>query len=175
MQIRPIYEDIVEELDLDCTYEALQGMVSIGSVSSTRVVTVTATSTDPALARDIANAVAEKAVDYLPKLMETNEPHIAETAILPTSAASPNLTRNTLLGAMVGLLLALAFLTLQYLADDTLKVADDVEKAFGIVPLTVIPEVEVASISNAAEDQIRKEKIRNSKKKKKKDKGGKSS
>jgi capsular polysaccharide biosynthesis protein len=159
MKIRPIYEDIVEELDLDCSYEALQGMVSIGSVSSTRVVTVTATSSDPALARDIANAVAEKAVDYLPDLMETtNKPHIAESAILPKGAVSPNLTRNTLRGAMVGLLLALALLTIWYLADDTLKTASDVEKEFGVIPLTVIPEIEAVSASNVAGGKRRKEK-----------------
>jgi capsular polysaccharide biosynthesis protein len=167
MQIRPIYEDIVEELDLDYTYEELQAMVDIGTVTGTRVVTVTATSNDPTEARDIANAVADKAVDYLPELMETNEPHIAERAILAKGASSPSLMKNTLIGAMVGLLLALAFLTFQYLSDDTLKVADDVEKEFGIIPLTVIPEVEVASISNAAEEQIRKEKMKNRKKKKK--------
>jgi capsular polysaccharide biosynthesis protein len=141
MTIRPIYEDIVDELGLDCSYRQLQGMVSIERISETRVVKITATNADPELARDLANAVAQKAIEYLPKVMETSsKPHVAEEAILPSSPSSPNLTRNTMRGALVGLVIVLAILTLLYLADDTLKSAEDVEKELGIMPLTVIPE-----------------------------------
>jgi capsular polysaccharide biosynthesis protein len=141
MTIRPIYEDIVEELDLDCSYRQLQGMASIARIDETRVMRITATSADPELARDLANAVAQKAIEYLPDVMETSsKPHVAESAILPTAPSSPNLTRNTLYGALAGLAIALALVTLLYLADDTLKNAEDVEKIFGIMPLTVIPE-----------------------------------
>jgi capsular polysaccharide biosynthesis protein len=140
MKIRPIYEEVVEELGLDYTYLELQGMVTISSISDTRVMTVTAQSADPEEACEIANAVAQKAVDYLPDLMETSEPNIAETAIVPEAPASPNLLKNTLLGALIGFIVVLAVLTVIYLLDDTLKSSDDIEKEFGIIPLTVIPE-----------------------------------
>jgi capsular polysaccharide biosynthesis protein len=143
MQIRPIYEDVVEELGLDYTYLELQDMVTISSITDTRVMTVTAESADPEEACEIANAVAQKAIDYLPDLMETSEPHIAETAIVPENPSSPSLLKNTVLGAMVALIIVLAVLTVIYLLDDTLKNSDDVEKEFGIIPLTVIPESDI--------------------------------
>jgi capsular polysaccharide biosynthesis protein len=143
MQIRPIYEDVVEELGLDYTYLELQDMVTISSITDTRVMTVTAESADPEEACEIANAVAQKAVDYLPDLMETSEPHIAETAIVPEEPSSPSLLKNTVLGALVGLIIVLAVLTVTYLLDDTLKSSDDIEKEFGIIPLTVIPESDI--------------------------------
>jgi capsular polysaccharide biosynthesis protein len=145
-------------------------------VSDTRVVEVTVTSTDPYEAKNIANAIAEQTVNYLPDLMdmEGKEPHIAEYAILPKGKSSPSLVKNTVIGALIGLLLCLAALTIMYLADDTLKTADDVEKEFGIIPLTVIPEGDVASISDKAEEEIAKER-RKRRKQKKAEQGGKAS
>ncbi|MDD5994139.1 MAG: hypothetical protein PUC49_04700, partial [Clostridiales bacterium] len=44
------------------------------------------------------------------------------------------------IGGAVALFLILALFTFIYLMDDTLSSAEEVEKAFGIMPLTVIPE-----------------------------------
>jgi capsular polysaccharide biosynthesis protein len=72
--------------------------------------------------------------------MDAPKPHIAEKAVIPTKKSSPSLTKNTMIGALVMLLLALAILTAMYLMDDTIKSSEDLEKYFGIMPLTVIPE-----------------------------------
>ena len=157
MKIRPIYEEIIDELDLDYTYEEiLEKMVTIGTVDKSRVVEVTVTSTDPEEARDIANAIAEKAVTYIPALMETPAPNIAETAITPQTKSSPSMAKNMIIGAMLLLLVGMGILTFQFMMDDTLKTGDDVEAAFGIIPLTVIPEGDVASISDKKEEEIAK-------------------
>ncbi|MDO4523616.1 MAG: Wzz/FepE/Etk N-terminal domain-containing protein [Eubacteriales bacterium] len=140
LKIRPIYEDAIEELKLDYSYRQLQKMVTISSVSGTRIITISAQSTDPEEARDIANVLADKAVTYIPELMETPAPHIAEHALLPTVPSSPSLTKNTVLGALLMTILCLGILTVLFLMDDTLKSEGDVEKLFGVMPLTVIPE-----------------------------------
>ena len=87
--------------------------------------------------------------------METPEPHIAEYAIVPVNKSSPSLTKNTMIGALLGLLLMLALFTVQFLMDDTFKTAEDVEKEFGVMPLTVIPEGKIGGISDSA-DKSRK-------------------
>ena len=51
--------------------------------------------------------------------------------------------------------------------DDTLKTAEDVEKEFGIMPLTVIPEGNIQEISDAAEKAAGKQKKKKNKKRKK--------
>ncbi|MBE5869717.1 MAG: capsular polysaccharide biosynthesis protein [Lachnospiraceae bacterium] len=154
MQIRPLYEDVIEELGLPYTYNQLLSMVSVSTVSDTRVVSVTTTSTDPDEARDISNSIADLAVTYLPKLMETNAPNIAERAIRPERKSSPSLVKNTVIGAILFLMIALAVITVFYLLDDTLTTAEDVEKEFGIIPLTSIPEGDVKEISDEAEAKI---------------------
>ena len=72
-----------------------------------------------------------------------------------------------IIGAAVGMILVLVILTFFYVTDDTMKTAEDVEKEFGIMPLTVIPEGNVASISDEKEKEIQKQKKRRRKEKRK--------
>ena len=97
----------------------------------------------------IANALADKGVKELPKLMETPEPHIAEYAIIPVNPSAPSMSRNVMMGALIGMILVLGLYTVQFLLDDTFKSADDIEREFGVIPLTVIPEGKIAGFDSA--------------------------
>lgn len=158
LKIRPIFEEIIEDLDLDYTYEELLSMTSIAAINKTRLLGITVESTDPVEARDVANALADKAVTYVPEVMETATPNIAELAIVPKHKSSPSLAKNTIIGALLGMILVAGVLVVRLLMDDTFKSAEDVEKAFGVMPLTIIPEGNLTGIDDKAEEQIRKEK-----------------
>ena len=68
LKIRPIFEEIIKELDLDYTYDELLSMTSIASLNKTRLLGITVESTDPVEARDIANALANcNLTEYLTK------------------------------------------------------------------------------------------------------------
>lgn len=120
----------------------LKNMVSISNPSSTRILQITATSEDPATAKKIANELARLAVTDLPKIMESNPPHIVEEAVLPTAKASPSYTKNIVLGALLFTFIYLAILVINFLRDDTIHTAEEFEHYFGIVPLSVVPEAE---------------------------------
>ena len=167
LKIRPIFEEIIKELDLDYTYDELLSMTSIASLNKTRLLGITVESTDPVEARDIANALANKAVSYVPEVMETATPNIAELAITPKFKSSPSLPKNTIIGALLGLVLAAGVCTVRFLMDDTFKSAEDVEKTFGVMPLTIIPEGNLEGIDDKAEQEIRKQKKKERKKRKK--------
>lgn len=140
LQIRPVYEDVTEKLNLDYTYEDFLKLISISTVGNTRILEITAETEDPKESMNIANRVADNAVNYLPDLMETAEPNIAEYAITPDKPSSPNMIVNTLAGALVGLLLMGGIFMVRFIMDDTFKSAEDIERVFGLMPLTVIPE-----------------------------------
>ncbi len=140
LKTRPIIEGVIKEQGLEYNYNELLKMLNLSVISDTRIIQISVTGEDPEEAMNIANALAEKGVLELPKLMETPQPHIAEYAIIPVNPSSPSLTRNTMIGALLGLLFILAILTTQFMLDDTFKTADDIEREFGVIPLTVIPE-----------------------------------
>ena len=83
--------------------------------------------------------------------MEAPSPTIAEYAILPKTKSSPSLTRNTAMGALLCLVIALGIFTVIYLLDDTIKSSEDVEKMFGTMPLSVIPEGDIKGLNKRDE------------------------
>lgn len=151
MKSRPIIEDVINELGLGYTYEQVLDMIRLDVVTNTRIIKISATSTDPEEAMNIANQMARIAKIRLPKIMDAPSPSIAEEAVLPTQKSSPSLSRNVMMGSMVLLFLVLAILTIQYLMDDTVQTSEDVEKEFGILPMTVIPEGTIEGLKKVSD------------------------
>ena len=152
MMSRPVMEDVIAKLDLNYTYEQLCGMVNLSVVNNTRIIKIAVTSTDPEEAMKISNQIARTARQQLPRVMEAPTPSIAEEAVLPTGRSSPSLTKNVMIGALLALVALLAVLTILYMMDDTLKSAEDVEKMFGVMPLSVIPEGDIAGLVKTADN-----------------------
>jgi len=152
MMSRPVMEDVITKLDLNYTYEQLCGMVNLSVVNNTRIIKIAVTSTDPEEAMKISNQIARTARQQLPRVMEAPTPSIAEEAVLPTGRSSPSLTKNVMIGALLALVALLAVLTILYMMDDTLKSAEDVEKMFGVMPLSVIPEGDIAGLVKTADN-----------------------
>ena len=171
IKIRPVFNEVIENLNLDMEYDDLLSKVSIAVVGDSRLLAVSVEDEDPKVAQEIVNELVDTAITYIPKVMNASEnaqPTIAEYAVAPENPSSPNLAKNTILGAIVFMLLTAVFFVVRMLMDDSLYTAEDVEKEFGIMPFTVIPEGDIEEISDAAEKAIMKEKKEKSKKRKKK-------
>ena len=158
VKIRPIFEDVIKKLDLPYTYEELLRMTTISVVKNTRILTIKVTSTDPDEAYEIANAMAKAAESQVPRLMDTSKPHIIEPAIVPIKKSSPSYSKNIIVGALIGLFIVLGILTAAFVMDDTFNSAEDVEKMFGIMPLTTIPESDIGSLNEFLEHEGRNKK-----------------
>lgn len=139
---RPMLESTIQNLGLDFGTGTLQKMLSVTNTSGTRILKITCTSTDPQQARDIANEMVHLAVSWLPAVMSSNEPNIVEEAILPTHRSSPSYSKNALIGAVAAAVLYYGICVVQMLMNDAIVTAEDMERYFGLVPLTSIPEEE---------------------------------
>lgn len=162
--LRPLLEDVIDNLSLPMEYGELSQMITITNTSDTRILKITVTSPDPQEAADIANEVAVQAGIYLPRIMETDPPNIAEEAITPRQKSSPSYSRNTVLGAMLGAILCCGVLLVRYLMNDTFVTPDDVEKYLGIQPLATIPEGDLGDF-NRKEGRKKKKSRRGAKEK----------
>lgn len=136
----PVLNRVIDKLSLETTSDELSNCYSLSNPSDTRILEIKATSTDPQLAVQLADTMAEVAVDYLPETMNTMAPNIAQQAKLAEHKANPSYSKYTLIGAFLGVLLCAGVFVAGYLLDDTVHTAEDMEKYFGIVPLTTIPD-----------------------------------
>ena len=142
MLSRPVLEKVIESLNVNKTVSQIRSMVSITNKTDTRILQITATSTDPQLATDVANELATQSILMLPDIMENEPPNLVSTALFPTAPAGPSIVKNTLLGAILGFVLCGAVLVVIFLSDRSFKGADDMQKYFGMMPLAVVPTVQ---------------------------------
>ena len=136
---RTVLESAIEKLDLDMTYEQLNGMVTVTVPASTRIVEITVETTDPYLSRDIADAISEISSKNIAEVMGVDAVNVVETANLPERKSSPSISKYTMLGGMAGGAAACGVVVLFFLLNDTIRTQDDVEKYLGLSTLGIIP------------------------------------
>lgn len=135
----PVLDRVSEELNLGLDTQAMSRLISITNPTDTRILKLTATAESPELARDIANTLADVAVEFLPDTMSTDPPNIAQRARLATRKAGPSYIKLTAIGGLLGAMACCAWFVMNYLLDDTIRSSADLEKYFGAVPLATIP------------------------------------
>jgi len=155
MKSRPVINGVIQSLGLEYTYDELIQMINLSVVSNTRIIRISVTSTDPEEAMMIANQMARTAKAQLPVVMDAPSPSIAEEAVLPTVKSSPSLSRNVLMGALLCLVAVLGVLTFLYMMTDFIKTPEDLEKEFGFMPMTVIPEGNIEGMIKTADEEKR--------------------
>ena len=139
----PVLEQVIDELNLDMDYTELQKLITITNPTDTRVLRIVVTTTEAELSAEIANSIMYTAQEYLPETMSITEPNVAQVARASEEKVAPSYARFTVIGALIGALIAMGLLTMRYILDDTIRTAEDMEKEFGMVPLTSIPESEM--------------------------------
>lgn len=134
-----VQEMVLQNLDLPYTREKLQGMLSVTNRSETRILYITVTSPDPQEAADIANEFASVAGKYISDMMLTEEPSMLSKALPPERPVSPRKKLAVFLGGLLGGLLMGLIVTVQFLADDKIKTAEDIRRYTGKSTLALIP------------------------------------
>lgn len=136
---RYVLETIIEELELEETYEQLAAKISVNNTSDTRIIGISVTDHDPARAQYIANAVREVAAIHIQGVMDIEAVNVVDEANLPTVPSKPSKKKITAIGFLIGIALISGILVLRFYLDDSINTTEDVEKYLGITTLAVIP------------------------------------
>lgn len=139
---RDVLESVIEKCGLNEKYESFASRVSVATVGDTSLIAITVTDPDPAMAQLLAKEVRILASEHIKQVMEIQAANLETEANLPTSPSSPSAKRWTLIGALLGVFACAAILVIQYLLDDTIKSAEDVERYLGLSTLAMIPIAE---------------------------------
>ena len=142
LKTRMTLNDVIRLGELDCSYEKLKGMISTSSVNDTEVFSVTVTSDDPYEAEHIANTIGRVLPDKIASIVEGSSVRVVDYAVVPSGKVSPNISKYTLIGLMLGLLASCGLIAVVEIADDRIRSEDYLLQNFGETPLlAVIPDM----------------------------------
>ena len=136
---RNVTKEVISQLNLDMTHRELSKMIQVSAPDNTRVLQISVTDTEAQRAAEIANGVRDVAVAQIKAIMDVDAVNLVYAADIPEEPASPNVWKNTLVGALVGLLAAAGVYSVIFLLDDTIRTEEDVERYLGISTVGVIP------------------------------------
>ncbi len=150
---RTVLEDTIADLGIQglYNYKQLRNVLAVENPQNTRILEISATVPSPVLAKMIVDAVANNSAEYIADTMEITPPKIIESGEVPVAPSKPSVMRNTMVGALIGLVLSLAYITALYLLNDSVKTADDVEKYLGLTVLGTLPDREAKKLQEKDE------------------------
>jgi succinoglycan biosynthesis transport protein ExoP len=126
---------VIEQLDLATTPDELAKSVTADAPVGTVLINVTATSEDPQVASDVANATADSLGTVVAALEKPGggEPSPVQistvrTATVPSEQTTPNGTMNVALGLLVGLALGFGLALLREVLDTKVRTESDIQK-----------------------------------------------
>ncbi|MDR1262118.1 MAG: polysaccharide export protein [Oscillospiraceae bacterium] len=138
-KVREVNEEVILRLGLPYTVDELGERITLSNPANTRILYIAARSEDPIEAMNIANSFSEIVRQTVKERFKSEEPTVLSEAQQSLIPISPNKTRNTLVGAVVGAFLAIGVIFLLFVMDDKLKSSDDLAKYIGLPTLAVMP------------------------------------
>lgn len=137
---RPVVQGVIDNLNLNLSYQGMLGKLTVTNPSNTRFLCITIEDSDPVMAKEIVDEFATVAIERIAEIMATDRPNIVEEGYVEEHPISPSVKKNTLIGALVGLVLSCGIIVARHLLDDTIKSSDDLEKYLGLNTLAMIPK-----------------------------------
>ena len=136
---RPVLEQVIKNLDLNMNYKTLRSKIRVNNPDDTRIIQMTITDADPNRAKLIADEMAEVSSVYIAEKMDQDAPSILTYGYADGGAVSPSISKNTVLGGMVGAIIAIAIVIISYLLNDTIMAPEDAERKLGLNILGTLP------------------------------------
>lgn len=136
---RLVAEQVIKDLDLDMEVGTFRKRVNVATIRDSRFFSISFESSDPKMAMDIANALAQQVIEKAEEIIDIKNVVVIDEANLPKNPIKPNKLLNTAIAGVLGMMLG-AFLIffINYL-DRTIKTEDDVKRYLDINTIGEIP------------------------------------
>lgn len=138
---RTTLNDVIKEAEVPYTYEELSSMISAEAVNATEVFEVVVTDANPQEAEKIANAIADILPNKIAAIVEGSSARIVDYAVVPSQKSSPNITKLTAMGLLLGFVLSAGAIIVLELMDETIHDEDYLIQNFDLPVLAAIPDM----------------------------------
>lgn len=146
LKTRSTINDVIEKTGVNYSYNQLKGMISAEPISGTGIFKVKVTSSNKAETAVLANAISEILPNRIAEIVDGSSVRVVDYAVEPTGKISPNVTKITGIGIIVGALIVAGIIVLFEFLDTAIHDEDYLTRTYKNIPiLSIIPEISETS------------------------------
>lgn len=136
-----VLREVISNLNTDLEEDILKNYITVSAVEDTELIEITVRNEEPSNAAVIANEIAEVFTDKVKEIYNINNVQIVDKAEVSSEPANINHTKDIIMFASIGLVIAIIYVIVANMLDTTIKTAEDVETAYNIPVLVSIPMI----------------------------------
>ena len=137
-----VVSKVISNLGLNISADTLKSQITVTSTTNTQIIKITVKNANPSLAAKIANEIRQVFTDRVAELYDMQNIKPLDDAKVPTSPSNVNHMKDIIIFAGIGIVLAVAYVFIANLLDNTVKSSSDIEKATGLNVIAEIPVYE---------------------------------
>ena len=140
-----VVSKVISNLGLKISAETLKSKINVTSTINTQIIQITVENANAELAAKIANEIRQVFTDRVAELYDMQNIKPLDDAKIPTSPSNINHMKDLIIFVGIGIVLAVAYVFIANLLDNTVKSSSDIEKATGLNVIAEIPIYEFST------------------------------
>jgi capsular polysaccharide biosynthesis protein len=134
-----VLDQVINTLNLSMTAEDIRKILKAGAIDDTEAFSIEISHRDPGTAQRIVNTLVDVAPKEIIRVIQAGGAEVIDFAKFPEEPSSPDLVLNTILGAVIGLLLSFGISAAVAVFDTKIHCEEDLRQSFKIAVLGYVP------------------------------------
>lgn len=139
---RRVLGQVIENLHLDMEVGELSQNISVTNEEDTELIKISVSNVKKEDAKNIANEIAKVFSNEIVDIYNIKNVSIIDTAIEANAPYNINFVKETVVAALIGVVLGVAIIFVMFYFDTTIKNPEEIQTKIGLPLLGVVPKVE---------------------------------
>ena len=135
-----LMNEVASELNFSSGAE-LKSCLTVKNIPDTELVTVTAITEDPKLSKEVVSKTVSMFIKSMKQNLNVSNIEVVDSPEVNNHPVSPNIMKNTVLGILLGFVIACARIVMIVLTDKTIKTKAEAERFFGYPVYIELPNM----------------------------------
>lgn len=136
---KAVLSEVIANLKLDTNEKKLEKCINVASVKDTELIEIAVTTEIPDDSAKIANEIAKVFTDKIKQYYNIENVQIVDVAEKDEKPSNINHKKDVAIFAVIGIVVAAAYVLILNMLDSTVKTLDDIEKELKLTVLSAIP------------------------------------
>lgn len=137
---KTILSDVINQLQLDKTENALKSQITVTAVKDTDLIKIRVTDENPETAKMIASEMANVFIDKVANAVyHINNVQVWDKAEVQPNPYNINHGKDIIIFAFIGIVISSIYVLIANMLDTTVKSKEDIERKIGLSVLSTIP------------------------------------